>query len=262
MPLHSAAHKMGWIPDVADVVNDYRYSGPIHDTAVLPKELDLRDEHMPPIWDQGALGSCTAFASLRAYEYAASVQGLPKISTSKLAQYYWSRLLMGAQYVHQDSGSTTTYALKAMAKYGVALEENDPYIVSRFDKAPSRAATNDAHNRLVVKYETVPHSESAIKSALASGRLVVFGMTCYTSLEYDETGRTGIIPIPKRGERVIGGHEVAFAGWRSDGLMIVPNSWGEMAGDHGYYYMHPEMAFASGIISNIKVIDLIEAPIP
>jgi C1A family cysteine protease len=258
MPLHAAQHGMGWRPDIPDI-RDYLYSGPMADVSNLPAEVDLRDHYMPPIWDQGQLGSCTAFASCRAYEYAAARQGLPKMATSKLAQYYWSRQLMGRQYVSQDSGSTTTYALKALATFGAAPEADDPYDIANFKKAPPAKAVADARAHLVAKYEAVPHSEAAIKSALNAGRLVVFGMACYDSLEYDETTKTGVIPMPKRGEGVIGGHELVFAGWRRDGLLIVANSWSEQAGDHGYYYMQPRMAFSGGFISDIKVIDLVEA---
>jgi C1A family cysteine protease len=246
---------LGWLPDVVDVVNDYLLSVPLLST--LPDEVDLRDEHMPPVKSQGPLGSCTAFATTAAFLYAASRQGQPGWDISELYQYYWSRYLMGRQYVGIDSGATTTAAIKALAKFGACQQALWPYALDRFSEPPPPAAREDASHHQVLRYETCPRSERAVKSVLASRRAVVFGASLYESFEYDRTLKTGEIPVPRPGEKLLGGHEMVWCGYRKDGYLITRNSWGAGIGDSGYMFMPPEVAY-SGAVRDIKVIDLVE----
>ena len=50
----------GWVPDLPDH-RDRKFRAPLARIGPLPPRVDLRDL-CPPIWDQGALGSCTAQA--------------------------------------------------------------------------------------------------------------------------------------------------------------------------------------------------------
>ncbi len=77
----------GWrpqLPDVRDKLYAARFTGP------LPHEYDLRPS-MPPVYDQGQLGSCTGNAIAGAMEYEWDRQGLPDFVPSRLFVYYNER---------------------------------------------------------------------------------------------------------------------------------------------------------------------------
>lgn len=60
--------KLGWVPDVPDA-RDFEYKAPLRLKAMkLPPQVDLRKK-MPPVFNQGALGSFTANALTAAVEY-------------------------------------------------------------------------------------------------------------------------------------------------------------------------------------------------
>src|ERR1039458_10461083 len=66
-PGHRRICGYGWKPDLPDQ-RDFNYAAP-HATAVaLPPKKDLRPG-CPPVYDQGALGSCTANAIAGAIEF-------------------------------------------------------------------------------------------------------------------------------------------------------------------------------------------------
>ena len=67
--------KWGWIPDIPDA-RDYVYEAPLklRSARALPSNVDLR-KNCPPVFNQGALGSCTANALLAAVEFGKKIKG-------------------------------------------------------------------------------------------------------------------------------------------------------------------------------------------
>lgn len=51
------AHGLGWRPDLPDP-RDFRWSAPADLTLKLPARFDIGRRWLPPIWDQGNIGSC------------------------------------------------------------------------------------------------------------------------------------------------------------------------------------------------------------
>ena len=54
----------------------------------------------------------------------------------------------------------------------------------------------------------------------------------------EAVAKTGIMPMPKAKEKVLGGHAVLAVGYdNSKQAVIVRNSWGNGWADKGYFYM-------------------------
>ena len=64
------------------------------------------------------------------------------------------------------------------------------------------------------------------------------GFTVYDSFQHPDVSRTGIMPIPKLGEKIIGHHAVLIVGY--DILrkyLLCRNSWGPNWGQGGYFWI-------------------------
>jgi C1A family cysteine protease len=134
--------RYGWIPDLPDH-RDLRYAAP-RAPAGLPRKVDL-SMAMPPVYDQGELGSCTANAIGAAVQFARQrVRQRPDFVPSRLFVYYNERTIEGS--VGQDAGAALRDGMKAIAKLGVTSEDqpskawNWPYVAGRFAERPPKQA--------------------------------------------------------------------------------------------------------------------------
>ncbi|MFD0697762.1 C1 family peptidase [Paenibacillus sp. GCM10027628] len=208
----------------------------------LPKKVDLRST-MPPIVNQGELGSCTANAIASGLREYLLIQGHEKwTALSRLFLYWHERQLEG--HIEEDSGAYIRDGMKVLQKIGVCPEEDYPYVVSHFRDTPSQIAEKDAANYKISEYHRIPDLY-ALKAALAESSPVVIGMMIYESFESPEVTQTGKIPVPKKSkERVLGGHALLAVGYVDSGkagYVIVRNSWGTEWGDQGYCYIPYKM---------------------
>jgi len=226
-------HSFGWHPSVPDI-RDY----PMALTAApasLPAKVDLRPQ-MPPIGDQGQLGSCTAWASTAAFRYELDRQKLADFEPSELAQYYWTRALEGT--TASDAGATIRDAVKTLAKSGAAHENLWPYNIAKFAQTPPATAKQDAKHHLALQYQSVPQNLTSLKSALAAGYPVVIGIAVYASFESSTVEHTGVVPMPSPTEAMLGGHALLLVGYDdATQRFTTRNSWGTGFGDHGYVYL-------------------------
>jgi C1A family cysteine protease len=73
---------------------------------------------------------------------------------------------------------------------------------------------------------------------LAEGFPFVFGFTVYEAFESSAVARSGLVPMPRRGERALGGHAVLVVGYDAAvKKFLVRNSWGAGWGKEGYCWM-------------------------
>ncbi len=221
----------GWIPQKPDS-RDYqllerlpllRFATPPDSVAPLTTAL--------PVLDQGNLGSCTAYGSGKAFRYLDRQDG-SDFDVSELSQYYNSRLLMGQQYVTQDSGATIRDAVKALAQFGMARETDWPYVISKFTQTPPQAAYDFAARHQALEYVAVSNSVNEVKLAIAAGYPVIIGFTVYQN--YQQGFGSGIWPEPSGA--VVGGHCVLLDGYDSTHVLF-PNSWGTGVGIAGRFRM-------------------------
>lgn len=242
--------KFGWVPDLPDH-NDHFYSAPLHVLKTLPPFVDLRP-HCPPVYDQGNLGSCTANAIAGAIEYDQIVQGASESTPSRLFIYYNERAIEHS--INTDSGAMIKDGVKSAAKLGVCAESEWPYIISEFTVKPTQTCYIDALTHKIDTYSRVARSLTQMKSCLMQ-RPIIFGFTVYESFESQQVASTGVVPIPKHGEVVLGGHAVLAVGYDdSKQVFICRNSWSDSWGDKGYFYMPYLYLLNSGLASDFWTI--------
>ncbi len=201
----------------------------------LPKLMDLR-KSCSPIVDQGNLGSCTANAivsGLREYLEIQSKKVL--VFLSRLFLYYEERKIEGT--ITEDSGAELRDGMKVLNKLGVCPEKDQPYIIENFKLPPTKTAIKYAKKYKITEYNRVWDINN-LKLALAENNPIVCGIKVYQSFESDSVEKTGIVPMPKPGEQLLGGHAVLAVGYNDKKqLIILRNSWGAEWGDKGYFYI-------------------------
>jgi C1A family cysteine protease len=225
--------RYGWVRDLPDA-RDVMYAAPMATLARLPPSVDLRP-HCPPVYDQGQLGCCTGNAIAGAVQFDREKQKLtPDFVPSRLFIYYNERVIEGT--VATDSGAQIRDGIKSIDKRGVPSETDWPYDIKKFAEKPPAKAYADALKDKAVQYTRLSQLLSQMKGCLASGYPFVYGFTVYASFESEQVAKTGVVPMPKPSESVVGGHAVLAVGYDdSEQRFIVRNSWGDSWGMHGYF---------------------------
>lgn len=202
----------------------------------LPPSADLRSD-MPPVYDQGELGSCTANAISAAVDFERKCQGEPFITPSRLFIYYDERVIEGT--VSEDAGAEIRDGIKSVAAQGVCPESEWPYDITQFTKLPTSNCYTDAKKFEALTYAGVPQTANDIKHCLAIlKKPVVFGFSVFESFESLTVAKTGTVPMPGKKDRPIGGHAVVIVGYDdARSMFLVRNSWGSGWGISGYFWM-------------------------
>lgn len=246
-------NRYGWRPDIPDH-RDHLFAAHGPSLATLPAAVDLRPAHWP-VYDQLQLGSCTANAIAAAIEFDRIKQGLTDIIPSRLFIYYNERVLIHT--VNSDSGAQIRDGIKTVAAQGVCPEVEWPYVISKFRVKPLPQCYADALHDRAVSYARVPQVLSQIQGCLAGGTPVVFGFSVYSSFESATVAKTGVVPMPRRGEQMLGGHAVLAVGYDdAKQVFIVRNSWGSSWGVEGYMAM-PYAYLTSPLASDFWAINTV-----
>lgn len=251
-------HSYGWKPDPPDA-RDFHGSLTMAEQAiVLPASVDLRSK-MPPIYDQGQLGSCTANAIAGALEYQEWRQAETTGTPSRLFIYYNERAMEGT--INQDAGAVIRDGIKSVATLGAPNETDWPYVISKFKQKPPAQAYTDALQHKAINYAHPYRSSYYFKLALANKHPIIFGFTVYESFESGQVADTGWVPFPDvYTEQILGGHAVVAVGYlmhNSHLYFIVRNSWGTNWGDNGYCYMPASILLDTNMSSDFWTIRVV-----
>lgn len=226
--------KWGWRPDKPDHRDLVLLFERVSDVAI-PKRIDLSGL-MPPVYDQGDLGSCTANAIGAAMQFDRRKQSLRDYVPSRLMIYYEERRIEGT--IREDAGAEIRDGLKAVATVGACDEKLWPYAVSKFKTKPPAKCYAAALDDRAVEYSRITQVSGQIEVCLSTGYPISFGFTVYESFDTDKVARTGVVPMPKKYESVLGGHAVLMVGYdRPAQQFICRNSWGPTWGKAGYFRM-------------------------
>ena len=235
--------KYGWHPSLRDKRTRKFSRLP----APLPPSVDWTSK-LPPCYDQGGLGSCTANAIAGALQFLQAVKGETLVMPSRLFIYYNERVMEGS--VDSDAGAELMDGIKSVNSKGVCPESEWPYEPTRLTYPPTPACYTDASKEQLLQYLSVDNTVlDDLKSALVQGP-VVGGFTVYDSFESDAVAASGVAPMPNlTTESVQGGHAILVAGYDSPTqLFKVRNSWGTGWGMNGYftipfaYFTDPDLA--------------------
>ena len=244
--------KYGWrrdLPDKRDKLFETNYLLSVEKPV---DKVDLR-EKCPKIYNQGELGSCTANAIACAIQFDEIKQNLDSQVPSRLFIYYNERDIEGN--VDRDTGSSLRDGVKCINKIGYCNETQWPYDIQKFTEKPEQSCYDYARKHKSLSYKKVQQDEEHIKSVLNMGFPIVFGISVYESFESEEVAKTGIVPLPKNHEKMLGGHAIVIVGYDEEKrLFTFRNSWGEDWGDKGYGYLPYDYVCDKDLASDFWVI--------
>ncbi|MDT8302074.1 MAG: C1 family peptidase [Sedimentisphaerales bacterium] len=268
--------KMGWLPDYPDF-RDYTVDKPditsekvkkagqkesvksminkmgAADPAEvsIPNSKDLR-QWCSPIENQGSLGSCTANAGVGLVEYCERRAFNKHIDASRLFLYKATR-----NFLHWkgDTGAFLRTTMGAMAIFGVPPEEYWPYIIANYDKEPLAFCYAFAQAYQAIQYFRLDPPNTPkdlllkrIKCLISANLPSMFGFTVFSSIK--QANDDGKIPFPCPGEKILGGHAIVAVGFndevriknticglKTEGALLIRNSWGTGWGEKGYGWL-------------------------
>lgn len=246
-PRTPTGHGLGWRRDQLDP-RDIPFTAAYTTVMNLPPTASVLPL-MPPVYDQGQLGSCTGNGWAAAVDAVRKKQGLPFVSPSRLFIYYGERVI--EHTVHEDAGAEIRDGIKSLARDGVCPEATWPYDIARFATKPSAEAYREARGDLALRYLAVQQTLPQLCGALAQGFPVVYGFLVYEAYE-ELTAARPVVPMPTLGEEPLGGHCNVLVGYRTDAAGQVQfqsrNSWSAAWGEDGYcwfpaaYLLNPQLA--------------------
>jgi C1A family cysteine protease len=255
----------GWKPDLPDH-RDLKFTRPAN-TLLPVHTVSLFDKfNIPPIYDQGQLGSCTANALAGLVEFylmnksQADNPSAALYMPSRLFIYYYERVIEGS--INSDSGAQLRDGIKVLAAKGVADENKWPYDISTFTDHPSKDAVKEAHKFLAVAYSRIDNTNKGLLvAALDEGHPIAFGFTVYESFESQTVAVTGDVPMPGPNESILGGHATVIVGYNADtDKFLVRNSWGKDWGINGYFHMPAAYLTNEDLADDFWIISSMQTP--
>lgn len=243
--------KYGWVRQLPD----FRDCHIVHSDAAVasrPPSRNLADK-MPPVYDQGQVGSCVGNSTAAAFEYNLTREGGGGWTPSRLFVYWNARRLEGT--TDSDSGAQIRDGVRGVALWGAPKETDWPYDPDACTVKPNAHAFLEAKRNVASSYLAVRQSVDAIATTVAGGEPVVFGFSVYDYFESDEMASTGVLKMPLRSEQMLGGHAVLIVGYDDVARTFsVRNSWGASWGKAGYFDMPYSYAADPQLASDFWVV--------
>ncbi len=234
---------------------DYLYEPPRF-KAKLPRQVDLRP-HMPPVYNQHHLNSCSANAIAAAVWFEERHRHDPRHpSPSRLFIYYNERAIEGC-IAHNEPVSLRD-GYKTVARHGVCTERMWPYDVRRFRRCPPKHCYVRAEDHRAIRYARLEQSLRTMRVCLAAGQPFTAGFAVHETFKSKLVKETGVVPLPSPRERRLGGHAMLVVGYLEDSRhFIVRNSWGSSWGAGGYcympysYFLDPDLAWGFWTVGKV-----------
>jgi hypothetical protein len=191
--------------------------------AAVPSHFTLDFTHVPNL-DQAGEGACGPHSAAECILYRQFAQSLTQFTPSRNALYWTVRKLMNT--LDQDSGVDNHTMAQALAQFGFAPEALDPYSDQTLYQQPSQQYFTAAAANKTPDTASVQMDLDHVKAAIMGGTPLVIGYDVYPSMMTDAVAKTGVIPMPRRGESPEGGHDCSFFGWDdSAAVLYFRNHW-------------------------------------
>jgi C1A family cysteine protease len=193
---------------------------------VLPASIDLSG-NMPPIGDQGAQGSCVAWAA--AYAAKTMLEKADRNWDQNLAQNQFSPAWLYNQIKSGSSchsGSSLWTALSYLKLKGADNLAAFPYNPASCSTQPDAASINRALPFAIKEWYYLGNNQNDIKAVLAAGKPVV----CQFSVlpDYDNLDNSGNLVYDDASGTSRGLHANAIVGYDdARGAFKLANSWGK-----------------------------------
>jgi len=198
----------------------------------LPPTVDYSKD--VTIRNNGAEGSVTGFALASALEFQVWKATGEKRQISPRFIYNSAREIEGT--ADRDAGSNLSDGLAVLKNPGAVEESVWPYKSGDFAQKPPPAV--GAAKRFQISAYQRLNDLNAIKRAMVQNGPVAVGIPVYASFYGTDKTGTGIVPIPAKGETLIGGHAVVLVAYDDNTKRFkFANSWGVDWGDKGFGYL-------------------------
>ncbi|MCL6218713.1 C1 family peptidase [Zunongwangia pacifica] len=222
----------------------------------LPIEYDL-SEFLPPIGDQGQLGSCSSWA---VSYYLKSLQehiesGAPySLATIFSPSFTYNQLTMGA-----CGGTSIAETLDLVQEVGVCSLELFPYDDSGCSEQPNETQIAQAARARISEFRSLSGENmiAEMKTLLLQQQPIVIG--AYLSSEFGKIDRLGLTAYREHAVDYENGdcHAMLVVGYSDeyDAFKVV-NSWGENWGSDGFVWIdYAAFENVTDVSANFRVIN-------
>lgn len=230
---------------------------------------------MPPVYDQGRIGSCTSNAVAAAVQYVRRLSNQkPDFPPSRLFIYYNGRIQENT--LATDSGLSIGDGIRAIEQFGVCPESEWPYDSpapndkgqfpdgSRAVSKPRHETFQSAYQHRAIDAHSIASKGDArireLKACLAEGYPFAFGFTIYRSFFDPSKQPLTKVVVPPILDLPQGGHAVLAVGYDENSkLFICRNSWGVSVQDKGYFYMPYDYVINDDLVADFWTVRNVNA---
>jgi len=137
-------------------------------------------------------------------------------------------------------GSTTANCIASVLDaYEINYTYDTTFKETSIRNCIKRFTLNDSKK---LSYRKICNFKNQIFQALNDGYPVLFGFTVYESFNTNDVKMTGVVPIPKKDEKILGGICLIIVGYINKiDSWIVRHPFGNKYGDHGYLYISADI---------------------
>ena len=215
------------------------------------KRVDLRPK-FPPVYDQGKIGSCSAFALCSIFDYDTI-----NFKGSQLFLYYNERTIINE--INEDNGAYLADGIKSLKTNGICDEKYWEYKIENLYIKPPIDAYEKAKENYLIEAYNINNDIETIKKWIDKNEPIAIAISIFTNFMTKNSKMTGRIGMPANNDKFIGGHAVIICGYDDNsGEIILRNSWGTYWGDNGYFYLPYEYLVYCGdlwVITKSKFIN-------
>lgn len=209
----------------------------------LPPAVDLRKQLPLPCFDQGDESSCGSNMGAGMMSFLFPDVARERGGFSRHQIYHDVRKIEGTG--SEDAGVETRDVFKTLTETGAAPEDLWPYKKETFAPTPPPAVYDEARKYKLSRYSRLTSGSNYLQ-CLASGFPFGLGIMLYESFDDEQTNKTGIMRMPQKGDKEVGGHDVLCVGYVlnfktdplftttgiaselvSDEMLMIRNSWGD-----------------------------------